>query len=125
MNDLMKVIKDYQDTPFEWGKSDCCMFVADCVNAQMGVDPAENHRGKYSTEIGAKRALAKYGSIEDVLDKLFTRIDYNLAKRGDVVMYESELGATMGVVWNGGAFTPSEIGLVHQEVEPMIVWRVA
>jgi hypothetical protein len=38
---------------FEWGRFDCCLFAADCVQAITGVDLAKDYRGY----VGAKQAL--------------------------------------------------------------------
>jgi hypothetical protein len=35
--------------PFEWGKWDCCLFVADALLAIIGRDLAEGLREKYSS----------------------------------------------------------------------------
>jgi hypothetical protein len=41
---------------FAWGKHDCCIFTAGAVEAMTGVDAMAEFRGRYSTQIGAKRA---------------------------------------------------------------------
>lgn len=120
----MNVLLSYKTRSFEWGESDCCLFVADCIKAQVDVDPAAAYRGKYKTEIGAKKALVKYGSLEELLDSLFGRVDFKLAKRGDAVMFQSELGTTMGILWNGNIYSMGESGITQVDVTPDIVWSV-
>ena len=56
---LNETIKAALGRPFLWGEFDCCLFAADCTASVCGVDPAENYRGKYTTETGAKRQLKK------------------------------------------------------------------
>lgn len=124
MNNLMKVMLEYKTKQFEWGKSDCCLFVSDCINAQVGIDPAAEYRGKYKTEIGAKKALVKYGELEPLLDSHFDRIDVMKAKRGDAVMFQSQLGTTMGIMWNGSIYAMSETGITQTDSKPEVVWSV-
>lgn len=125
INELMKTLSEYRTKEFKWGEHDCCLFVCDCVKAMTGIDPAENHRGHYSTELGAKKALVKYGRIEDVFDSRFSRVaDHKLARRGDVLTYESELGTTMGVMWSDGVYAMGLDGIVKVNCEPLIIWRV-
>lgn len=125
MHHLSNILDKYQDAPFEWGKTDCCMMTSDIILELTGVDPADKFRGEYTTETGAKRALVKYGSIEDTLDQHFKRISINFANRGDPVMFTSELGVTMGVKWLGGLLVMTHDGLrilSEGQFEPEIVW---
>lgn len=125
MHRLSTTLAKYKNTPFQWGETDCCMFSCDCVETITGIDVAEPYRDKYTTETGAKRALSKYGSIEESFDKHFKRIDFNFAKRGDVVLYTSELGKTVGIKWSGGLLTMSHTGVVLvTDFTPEIVWGV-
>lgn len=49
--------------PFEWGVNDCWLFVADCILAQTGVDPATPLRGAYSSAMGAGRIVHGIGGL--------------------------------------------------------------
>lgn len=53
---------------FEWGRRDCCLTVADAVQAMTGQDFARDLRG-YKTEKGAIKRLRKAGfaRVRDVL----------------------------------------------------------
>ena len=111
---------------FKWGRHDCCLFAADCCFAICGKDPASSYRGKYTTELGAKRALKlQHGSIESAFDSYFQRIDPAFAQRGDVVFFEGEFGGTAGiqgqdgVVWSVGL---NGLAVIKPEVK--VAWRV-
>lgn len=111
---------------FQWGVHDCCLFASDCCLAICGKDPAQSYRGKYTTEIGAKRALKQqHGSVEAAFDAMFERVNPALAQRGDVVLFEGEFGPTAGiqgqdgVVWSVGL---NGLALVKPDVT--IAWRV-
>lgn len=126
-NKATKWICDNKATKFEWGVSDCCLFTCDFVKHMTGVDPAEKHRGQYDSETGAKRTLVKFGGIDESFDKYFSRINYNSACRGDVVMYESDIGITLGIKWNGGVLSPSKrhLELVHVLSSQVIAtWQI-
>jgi hypothetical protein len=51
--------------PFAWGRQDCCLFVADAVQAIWGVDPAQGLRG-YRSAAGAARIVKRLGGIERI-----------------------------------------------------------
>ncbi len=99
---LFDAIKRHADRPFCWGTSDCVSLAADAVEAQSGVDPMAGFRGRYTTEIGAKRILAKESlkGLSGVLDGLFPSVDVNHAQRGDLGLVEYD-GANCCVVVMG------------------------
>lgn len=58
--ELAREIKRAKEFGFIRGLNDCGIFVANCVKAMTGLDPAANLRGKYSDEAGAIKRLEKY-----------------------------------------------------------------
>lgn len=124
---LAKLLRESQDKPFIWGEFDCCLFVSDCAVAVCGVDPAEAYRGRYKTEVGAKRALIKiHGSIEAAFDACFERIDPALVQRGDIITYKDDDGLSAAAVsWSNGFWAALRDGGVGRiECEPVAAWRV-
>ncbi|MBZ5486890.1 hypothetical protein HW452_05060 [Halomonas aquamarina] len=122
---LRETIQAAQGQPFLWGENDCCLFAADCCVAVCGVDPAEPYRGKYKTERGAKGALRRiHGSLEAAWDARFERVDVRFRQRGDVVLFDSEFGRCVGVVWSGGIIAVTEDGAAYVNAEPTVCWRV-
>ncbi|MBL4297853.1 hypothetical protein H8F06_21475 [Vibrio fluvialis] len=125
MKALTDVITNAQRQPFSWGHHDCCLFAADCALAVAGVDPAAEYRGRYSTELGAKRALTKiHGSIESAFDAHFQRVDPAFVQRGDIVLIESALGRAAGVVWAHSIWSVSPKATGPVDLKPLIAWRV-
>lgn len=86
---------------FEWGRSDCALFVASGVEEMTGKDPAASVRGKYKSEVGALRAHR--GKLGDFAGALLESVGCSevpplKARRGDVVAFDSVLGETLGLV---------------------------
>lgn len=129
ISDFLELIEAKRTEAFVWGVNDCVLFAADCVMVMGNPDPAEVSRGKYSTEIGAKKHLKSvYGDIYKAWDGKLERLDnINFVQNGDVVVYESELGLTSGIYWHGGVFAPSETGVVlvtEKHNQLLAAWRV-
>ncbi|WP_339935151.1 DUF6950 family protein [Vreelandella glaciei] len=118
-------IKAASERPFSWGEFDCCLFAADCCIAICGVDPAADYRGRYTTEIGAKRVLRNiHGSLEGAWDAHFKRVRINMRQRGDVVLFDSEHGRCVGVVWANAIWAVTDEGVHRVRAEPLICWSV-
>jgi hypothetical protein len=47
--------------PFVWGRHDCCLWAADCIEACTGRDAGGPYRGRYSSALGAARVLRAVG----------------------------------------------------------------
>ena len=86
---LIKAIEEAESKTFRWGVWDCWLFVADCVEAMTGSDPAEHLRGRYFTEQEADDLLEHMGGVDDVLERLgFAPItNKNFTQRGDIVIF--------------------------------------
>lgn len=122
---LHETIKAASERPFSWGEFDCCTFAADCCIAICGVDPAVDYRGRYKTELGAKRVLrSTHGSLEAAWDASFRRVPINLRQRGDVVLFDSEHGRCVGVVWANAIWAATDKGVHRVRAEPLICWSV-
>jgi len=115
--------------PFAWGSHDCCLFTAGAVLAMTGVDPMPEFRGRYSTAIGAERALRRYGagSLDATLDTKFAGVAPALAHRGDIVMAGGLLGICGGpFLYAVGSEGDREglIALQRSGWEQPLAWRV-
>ncbi|EKE79729.1 DUF6950 family protein [Idiomarina xiamenensis] len=101
---LIKLLQQRRDQPFEWGVNDCCLFAADAYQAIHGIDLADEFRGHYSTKIGAYRALKRHG-YNDVADVLGTKLGQPKAavmpERGDLLLVDNHGHQTAGVYCNG------------------------
>jgi len=98
-------------TPLEWGKSDCCLFSGDAIQAMTGADPAHFFRGKYKSLKEAYKLLQKFagGGIEQTCKKIamdmgYKQISIRQVGAGDLVLLDVEnvhpdaKGLTMAVM---------------------------
>jgi hypothetical protein len=117
-------LKDSASKPFEWGVWDCCLFAADAIKSFTDVDIADDFRGKYSTQLGALRAIQKVTGGTSVADAaaycatkhgLTEHTHPLMAKRGDLVVIENAGTLIAGVVHLNGmhVISVSETGLVR------------
>lgn len=112
-------------TAFQPGAHDCVLFVADCIEAQTGVDPAAAFRGRYTTEAegwrltGAKSmaGLAKIAGLK--------RVAPALGRRGDVCMAKVEGWREPVAMVVDGALLRGASGMIAPRHLMTHAWRVA
>ncbi len=94
---LAEYVAARRDWPFAWGEHDCFLFVAGAIAAMTGFDPAVPYRGRYRSMRGSLRVLRKGpGTLENLVDGLFPRVEPAFARRGDVAWYQGGLGVVLG-----------------------------
>jgi len=98
-------------TPFCWGQHDCCLWAADAVKAQTGIDHAAQHRGTYFTELQAARVLREMGGLEKIASRAGPERAPLTAQTGDVgLVFDGSrelLGVCVGAHW----LVPATYGL--------------
>lgn len=124
---LRELLRLRQFQPFQWGVQDCCLFAADAVQVQIGVDPAEPLRGRYATELQAARLLHAAGGVEGIArqvlgDPLPAPL---LACQGDVVMVADAGRDVLAVCVGDCLRLPSAHGLALMPLRSArMAWRV-
>ncbi|WP_167525710.1 DUF6950 family protein [Cupriavidus oxalaticus] len=99
---LAEFIEARQERAFSRGVSDCCMFVADAIEAMTGTDPAARWRGLYFTDKGAHRLLRDNGGVVGLCSLVLgPSIPAPLAGRGDVVLIDAPEGEALAVCLGG------------------------
>lgn len=114
--------------PYAWGSHDCALFAADCVRAVIGIDLAEEFRGQYDSEDGARRLLASLGceGVADLAARYLSEIEPAEARRGDIVVMPGKFGDFLAVVDGRTAVGPAARGLTHSPMSIALrAWRVA
>jgi|DEB19_MinimDraft_3_1074340.scaffolds.fasta_scaffold00464_10 hypothetical protein len=89
-----------EETLFEWGKCDCILWVCDYIYKIHGVDHAKDYRGKYNSQLSARRIMRKLGAdtIESLVDSYYKRVHITFAKRGDLILSPNKaMGICLGV----------------------------
>ena len=92
---LNEYLNSMQSKSYEWGKLDCCLFVADWLLILTGIDYAKAFRNRYDSLESALTLMNEwfdpnaidehFGAPAKYLDSLFLPISIYKVKRGDVV----------------------------------------
>jgi hypothetical protein len=112
---LFKYTCSMLSVPFEYGKNDCILFAASCVEAVTGEDPASEHRGTYSTETGALRIILESGaqSLGEFVGLYLPEKPVALMQRGDVGIFDGPDGEFVAVCQGKESVGPTSRGLIH------------
>lgn len=112
-------------TPFAWGVHDCCLWAADAVLAQTGVDPAAAYRGQYTTALEAARLVERLGGLRAIGAQAGPEIAPLAAQVGDVGLVSDGERALLGVCAGGCWLAPTAAGLGALPLSAAAVaWRV-
>jgi len=128
---------------FNRGKTDCVMFVLDCISDYTNIDFVKKYDVKYSNLSQGLKILKDLKGkgknlnelIISVFDNHFERIHINLAQRGDIVGFNSDIcsqinkmpnsGFTLGIMCQGyGRFVTSEGYQDIPREQLQLAWRV-
>lgn len=108
-------------TPFVWGKHDCVLFASKWVKIATGKDPLKG-LPKWKTERAALRVIKSVGGLEKALDERFKRIHPNLARDGDLTLYNGAVCLFSGPNIVG----PSATGLNFiNRMEAKCAWSIS
>jgi hypothetical protein len=105
---LAAFLRESADKPFEWGTNDCALRACSAVEAITGTDIAAALRGRYKTELGAARVMRRFaGNLEAVAEQIayefaIREVTPLFARRGDVVLLDTPLGPSLGMVAMNG-----------------------
>lgn len=112
---LAAFTRAHMRTTYEWGRHDCALFAAGAVAATTGVDFAQDFRGTYDDEEGARRVLASIGcaDVGDLASRYLPEIAPAEARRGDIVLIDGVRGMFLAVVDGRTAVGPTLRGLAH------------
>ena len=132
---LHAVLVNRAKEPFAWGTHDCALFACDCILAMTGIDAAAWFRGKYRNHNGARRIIRKFTGgfgLESLADTIARQhrvheVPVTKAQRGDLLLLDSPLGPTLGIVSLDGfrAYAASPHGLEEFPVlHARRAWRI-
>lgn len=117
--------RERHDMPFEWGRNDCALFAADCVEAVTGARLMPNMRG-YSDVRDALRLIKGSGGLRSIAcHALGGFILPVYAKVGDVVLVKVGKREALTICNGGTAIGPGPAGLAAvQMADAVAAWRV-
>lgn len=117
--------------PFRYGRSDCCLWVADWLIAQGRPDPAEGFRGRYRTKLGCARLLRKHGGVLVILTGCAERAGLSptgAPAAGDVGVVEvmtPDGPGLSGAIYTGRRWATRAVhGLLVSEAVAVAAWRI-
>lgn len=112
---LQVLVEESRNKSFVYGQHDCCLFGADVVLAQTGIDLAADYRGKYKTLAGGIKLLKKAGYADqiDFLEKHLEEIPTAFASVGDIGVVSFEGMDSVCVVIGAFAAAITETGLIN------------
>lgn len=105
---LAEYITSNLGRPFEWGALDCVLFAAHWARIKTGKDYLAD-MPKWSSEDEAERVIDSVGGLESAIDAMLPRVNPNLAKDGDVALFNGGLWLFSGPHIVGMGFE----GIVH------------
>lgn len=131
---LVRLNISKMSAPWKWSHHDCCIFAADGVFVQTGIDFAADFRGQYETQAEADAMLANLG-YADVAALASSRLPEILidgkpapmhARRGDIVLIPGEQGDYLAICDGLTAVGPTiPRGIRHAPMEIALrAWRV-
>tara|TARA_R110000782_G_scaffold657_8_gene2184 strand:+ start:822 stop:1235 length:414 start_codon:yes stop_codon:yes gene_type:complete len=117
------------NSPFEWGKNDCCKFSNAIIKEITGEDLIPKTL-KWNDEASAKKAIASYGGdLETSIEKACNKKDVGEINKafmtcGDLVLYAQTDSFLVGMCDGLGILTPTDDGInvVANELAHR-VWR--
>ena len=105
---LPEYICSHLNMPFVWGENDCILFAIGWVEISTGKDYLAEHK-PWNTAKQALRIVKNLGGLEATFDRLYERINPNMAKDGDLSLYNNAACLFTGRHIVG----PSHTGLIH------------
>lgn len=118
-------------TPFALGEFDCCLWLADWIALNRGIDPAAHLRGRYSTALGYRRLARKAGGMAALVGSCVEPAGLRLTgapKPGDIGVVRAvttdglhDVGAICTI---RGWASLSPAGLLVGPTTPLAAWEV-
>lgn len=127
---LDRFLDAYEREPFEWGKRDCALVLADWWMFNGHSDPAAHLRGTYSDQAGCHAILRRAGGLLPIVQGIAARFDIQqttVPERGCIAVIGSMIDPIrqFGSINDGGKWL-----LRHESKEfyrvtarPLGMWR--
>lgn len=107
---LTEVIAEHDNTPFEYGSSDCACFVDDAIFAITGKQ-LYKERAKNEAEVLKFLAKNKIKSPAGILEKHLIEKPCSFAQTGDAAIIDTPEGEACGIFVGSVILSKSHLGL--------------
>lgn len=126
---IEETIKQWRQSRFEYGQTDCLLSVGAYLVAQGGRDVLDQFRGTYDTQEQALALMAAHGGPQGLLDLSgFPRIDPAEVSRGDAVVVRLNDGDGIGGICTGpGVVVRGERSVIElplKRIDVIFAWKV-
>jgi hypothetical protein len=127
---LALFIEEKRHQTFNWKENNCAFFASDWIAILTGEDPASEYRSKVDSPLSAARALGDV-TVEQVAERVcaehgWPEVSPKLARRGDVVLRDTEHRPAMGVCEGERAVFAAPDGLAFlPAAQCRRAWRIA
>ena len=114
---MQPVIEKYAGLPFQWGRSDCCTFVGECIEAMGQKNPM--HKLRYTDGVGAAQVLSRAGGLAGAIS-YWLRTDKMPSEPadGDVALIPDNNGHyAAAIVFRGRLVAKTQTGLMDYPLE--------
>lgn len=116
------VIDQHADAKFEWGRNDCCLFVARVVDAMCDTDHESALSQNYHDEETALAYIKESGDIAQAVSTYIGEPKTGRPSRGDVVLFRGQNGETLGVCVDRSIVAMGAIGTVRVARDAIICY---
>lgn len=127
---LSDLAREWRDSRFVWGETDCCQRIVTLVARHTGRDDLiAEHRGAYTDEAGAEAYLAARGGLLRVVrDEMrrcgVPRVPARRAEAGDVVVARIAEGLACGVFDGRFVMLARREGFALMPARIVAAWRL-
>lgn len=128
MADLIAHLHRGMAEPFRRPDCDCCMWVADWVEAATGIDPAAAMRGAYHNAAGALRLERAWGGFLTMWKVCMALAGFNETRtpvEGDVGVVRDAAGQIVSAIRvHGGWAAKTKGGIVIEDFAVLCAWSL-
>jgi len=123
-----RIIDESRTRDFQWGNHDCMQFVNRIYKTLKGQVLCPEAEKRYSTAFGARKALLEEvnGDYKLLIDRYLERVDPKLARKGDVVMFDTRGdGDAVGICLGSQFCCVTSVGLSYLPMSlALLAWKV-
>lgn len=120
---LQDAIRQYENSHFEYGKLDCCLFVCNVIRDVTGKDYAAPWRDTYNSEFSALMLIKRHQNLVGILSAAFGKIrPIWSVKAGSPVlintdcMEQDSIGAGVGIYDGNDIVAMTDKGLIRMPI---------